>query len=40
MGLFYYDNNDNINQQLATESTSSVAKEKKNKQRYINIRNN
>ena len=29
MGLFYYDNNDNINQQLATESTSSVAKEKK-----------
>ena len=25
----YYDNNDNINQQLATESTSSVAKEKK-----------
>lgn len=26
----YYDNNDNINQQLATESTSSVAKEKKN----------
>jgi hypothetical protein len=28
-GLFFYDNNDNINQQLATESTSSVAKEKK-----------
>lgn len=26
----YYDNDDNINQQLATESTSSVAKEKKN----------
>ena len=25
----YYDNNDNINQQLATESASSVAKEKK-----------
>ena len=25
----YYDNDDNINQQLATESTSSVAKEKK-----------
>ena len=25
----YYDNNDNINQQLATKSTSLVAQEKK-----------
>ena len=29
MGCFFYDNNDNINQQLATKSTSLVAKEKK-----------